>query len=489
MTELLTKPQNLRSRGGQAPIGIRHQTIEGGFIKITVHQLALMAWMHREGHISRRQWRICFAAFEMQARRRYMEKGRKPLYQRAELLKLIGGQGTGITADLKHLAQIGLLCFTEQNIDLAVSIDQIKIDDISGFWDIYQIIPNRKRSIPIPRRTVRTLAIGLSRATMVTMTALLIRAMFWHKEQGNHRIDGRVTRGWIADIFGVSPRSVTTAMNELIEIGWMDRVPCTQWELNKWGQRFVIHPDWSPDSTAAREVGGLSQSSTPTPQKVSQSSTLLNRTPFPNGKDIKTRRPEADASLRPDRTGVFKTQISKKGCLQASSATQRPKPRLSNVLPEDLQSTDRMLALFQQATEKKLIANSEAGRLDFVALAERAKTEGANPPALFSWLLRHKRFDYITQSDEEASRIRLKSLYQDDSDDLQSVQAPKSECKPFRLTENERFVRACLQVSGQTRHEPHILAHEAKGWSYEQWEAFHEAYQQKDRDRWANDAE
>jgi hypothetical protein len=53
--------------------------------------------------------------------------------------------------------------------------------------------------------------------------------------------------------------------------------------------------------------------------------------------------------------------------------------------------------------------NGEAGRLDFLALAERARASGNQPPKLFVWLLKHKRFDFIAQANEDAAAARLRA--------------------------------------------------------------------------------
>ncbi len=509
MTTTLTKPPKPKGRpcpagrpgGVKPPIGIRHGAIEGGFIKFTVHQLILLSWLHQEGHISRRQWRICFAVCEMRERRRHGSEGRKPFYQTDELVNLIGGEGTGITADLKDLARLGLLSFTERQIDLAVSVDQITLDDISGFWDMVEQIPNRKRSIPVPRRTVRALANGFGRGVMVTMIAILIRSLFWHQEHSTHRVDGRVKRGWIADIFGITPRAVTTAMSHLIEMGWITRIECTQFELNKWGGRYAINPGWiasnqNADETADQTVSvpsgraaNVSETSTPNPEKLSQSSTPLNQTPSSKEEDLKTRRPGSAAGSDPGPSGVCTSKFSEKNRPQAGGDRRKRAARLTDVQADDLQSTERLLVLYDQAIAKGLIPDCEAGRLDFVALAERAVGEGGNPPAMFVWLLKNKCFDRITQDYEEAARQRIRSLFEDPAENHRQGDTVRTQQrKALQLGEDERFVQGCLQAAKQTRLEPFRIAQEAKGWGRQQWDEELEAYNQRQFRRYAGDA-
>lgn len=497
MTTTLTKPAKPTGRAVKAPIGIRHGAIEGGFLKFSAHQLILMVWLFTEGHISRRQWRICFALYEMRERRRHATEGRKPCYLTDELVNLIGGEGTGITADLKHLTRIGLVSFTERQIELAVSVDQITLDDVSGFWTMYEKIPNRKRPIPMPRRTLRALARGFGRGVMLTMIAMLIRSLFWHQEHGTHRLDGRVKRSWIADVFGITPRAVTTAMNHLTEIGWMNRIECNQFELNKWGSRFAINPGWMPvdnsmDTSVDEHepsVGEGGKTSPPQPQKTTESSPPYNQTPFPNGKDIKTRHPVLEPPAQPGTSGVSNFKNSKNNRPQAGRDRRKGKiPRLTDVRAEDLRSTERLMMLYEQAAGQGVIPDCDAGRLDFVALAERARNEGSDPPAMFVWLLRNKRFNHITQAQEDAARQRLRSLFEDPQENRrQGDEARMRKQKALRLSDDERFVQGCLQAAKQTRFEPFRIAQEAKGWSRQQWDEALEAYNNRQFRRYAGD--
>ena len=84
-------------------------------------------------------------------------------------------------------------------------------------------------------------------------------------------------------------------------------------------------------------------------------------------------------------------------------------PDLRNVSPEDLSSTERLLGLFGQATKQGLLPDSEAGLLRFVGAAEHARTIGTrNPCGLFVHLVRRKRWEFITQADEDAALARIK---------------------------------------------------------------------------------
>lgn len=458
------------------PVRLDH--IEGGYIKVPIHQLILMAWLHREGHLTRRQWRICFAALELRERRRHVGDDRKPAYTRRELLRLIGGQGTGVTADLKHLAALGMLQFSERHVDLTASVDRITLADVSGFWEMFNSIANNRRAIPIPRRTIRALAAGFGRATMATMCGLLIRAMYWRREQGGYRIDGRVRREWLAETFGITPRAVTTAFTTLIDLGWIKRIECQQWELNKWGTRFALVPDWTPWS--------VSESSSPNAGNLTKSSSpCLNSSPSPYG-EVQTNSSAGEGHhTTPQTTAANGTGVSKSLSKEKTPHNRNyAGPILHDIQAEDLRCTDRLLALHRQAAEKGLIAAGEGGRLDFVALAERAKTHGQNPPALFAWLLRSKRFDFITLADEDAAHDRLKAHEQDIQPisvrfEIQQEHERQQEFEAVKPTDDDRVVIACLKASQQSGCDPQSIAREFKGWSRQQWETALDAYQER----------
>jgi hypothetical protein len=64
-------------------------------------------------------------------------------------------------------------------------------------------------------------------------------------------------------------------------------------------------------------------------------------------------------------------------------------PTLRHIVPEDLQDTARLLALFEHAQREGLIGKSDGERLTFISLAEHARVVGTqNPCGLFAEILR-----------------------------------------------------------------------------------------------------
>lgn len=490
MVALLKSRPRPAQRPRATPQGIFQTTIEGRYRPVTVHQLAIAWWLYNEGHISRRQLRVYFAAHEMHEKRRYTktEPGqptRRAMYTLDEIKALIGSADSttadaALSADVKALGRLGLVQISTRSIEFAVSIDQIAIDDVSGFWAFFEQLPNNRRRVPMPRRTLRALAKGFTKGVTGMMLALLIRSLFWHRpggragEQGGYRVDGRTKCSWIAEVFGISTRTLTDARARLIEMGWLVELVSQQWELNRYGPRYTINANaFAP---VKRGTGQQGETASPCGQNPAVSaSPCLNTSTSSTKKDLKTRKP---APVRSEPAEGSRKRKS----------IDRMRPRLTNIRHEDLVDTGRLLDLHHQAVQRGDPVNGEGGRHDFVALAERARRHGNDPARMFAWLLREKRFDFITHEDEDAAAIRLREMRDGPrgraggDDQEPSVRKPA----PIALTEDDKIVLACLQTAQKHRQvEPFTLARQVKGWTRDQWDVAFAAYKQKQHERWS----
>lgn len=481
-----TQPQAL----GGVPAGTGHheitgtykQAITGRYRRITTHQLAIAWWLFITNKISYRQLRIYFAAHEMAERRRYTgsDKTRvKPHYDLPELKALVGGRGSksadrDLSSDVKRLGELGLVLIKEREVHFAASIEQIAINEsLDDFWNFYREIPNRRRTVPVPRRTLRALAAGFRRGETAYVLAALIRSVFWHKETGTYRTDGRTKGSWVAEVFRISRRAVTDARTRLIELGWLRPLDPPQWALNKWGVHDIVNVDWTPKEVLCEAHGEVKEGegapvgegraeggfASPSGQLSGESaSPCLNRPTLPTG-DKKTRKLEAKASGSPW-SGSRKKEKGAKG-----------KPKLSDVRAEDLKEAGSLLELYRQAIASGLASKGEAGRLDFFAMAHRARTRGQRPGALFVWLLRERKTEFITIADEDAARRQLRE--HDYGPDMRAHErgGGGEQSPPAELSAEERLVEACLLVAKQNRIEdPAAIAREARGWSRDKWE-------------------
>lgn len=150
---------------------------------------------------------------------------------------------------------------------------------------------------------------------------------------------------------------------------------------------------------------------------------------------------------------------------------------------------DRVLHLHRQAVERGLWVAGDGGRLDFVALAERARSRGKDPGAYFYWLLRERKTSFITQHEEDLASRRIKDhIYGAEYECSAQLheESPPSLAHGGRsegLTDEEWFVVACVRAGQQHRLEPAAVAKRAKGWSQEAWDGAHDAFQRAQFER------
>lgn len=474
-------------------IGVREPAITGRFRRITTHQLCLAWWCYSAGHVTRRQLRVWFAAHEMAERRRYTAKDdvprrrrgdtstgeRKPLYGLPELKALVGGRGSptadaDLAADLRRLSAVGLVQVEDHAIRFATSADQVAVEDLSGFWALFDQIPNRGRTVPVPRRTLRAMAGGFGRAVTGVMIALMIRSLFWHRGTDDYRIDGRTKGSWIAEVFGLSRRAVTDARAHLIGLGWLETIAASQWELNRWGAHDRIHVGWSPSDVAAEQRGeaagegngpATTEFASPPPENQGEfASPSLNSSAFPSERNLKTSNSDP---------GSGPAGFSKDRQIREKKPEPPKKASLRDIDPAHLRHTPSLVVLFYQAAADGLIADTEAGQLDFFALAERASCRGNNPGGLFRWLLVNRRFDFITLTDEDAAQDRLRALRQGERERRDRRGRGAKPPPPPAESKTDRMVQACLAVAAKHRiADPFVILKNVEPtWTREQWEA------------------
>jgi len=165
-----------------------------------------------------------------------------------------------------------------------------------------------------------------------------------------------------------------------------------QWHRNRYGSRLSVNLNWNgleaSDDEAARR----------NPQPPSAGISAESRPPESNTKlppleERNNQKPEAGAA-----TGFCNCE---KG---------REEPTIAHVVPQDLADMRRLMALHRQAVDAKVVTPSDSDRLAFVGAAQHALAVGSqNPPGLFAWLIRNRKWAHLTQVDEESARKRLQA--------------------------------------------------------------------------------
>ena len=378
---------------------------DGGFVFIAAVPLLAAWWCYREGHISLRGLRVWLALHEMKARRCELDSDRKPAFGLPELERLVGGVGgEHLRRELRSLERLGLARARAGCITLLESVENLKVDDLSGVFTLLEKVENRRRRIPVPRRALRWMAAAASRVLLATVIGHALRLLYFRKGLVEPR--GRCKASWVADVFDVDERGVRRARRKLLELGVLERAeadsPREHVCENRWGRAFVWNLEWSrsveeteaSDVPAHRHADVAAETDTGLPPLSDLSTTCL---PGPES--------DREPSLRED----SKNQKPRRGPAGASSKKDGgDAPTLRDVQLKDLRSTARLLALFGEAVQRGLVTNTDGGQLNFVSAAEHALAYGERPPALFSHIVWRGLWKFITQDDEDAASKRLK---------------------------------------------------------------------------------
>lgn len=343
------------------------------------------------------------------------------------------------------------------------SPEQLRDVELEGYWDFLNAIPNRRRKVPVPRQLIRLMAGGARRGVIATLLGHLLRGLFYRS--GQCVPNGAVTTAWIAETFEVGEATVKHARAHLVQLGVLEPLPTPQLVMNRIGRWFRFNLTW--ERPAALVEGSKPVDNSESPQHESTPPRPVPDTastpPEINRNLLSGDRNQKPGSARP--TGSFSSKEGKLG-----------KPNIQHVTQTDLDDTGRLLELFDQAIRSKLVDGGQHDRLRFVGAAEHARTIGSvNPPGLFAWIVRKRRWSYITDGDEDAANKRLKRhLYGDTSERAKESPRPKPRSPFDELSEDARFVQAVQRVLPQRglRGDAFTyLRRERPEWTRERWDA------------------
>lgn len=422
---------------------------EGGFCFISVRQLCWVWWAYSARLIRFIDLRVWFAAHELVARRCQLRPGQQPVYTCAELSQLVGGGG-GIPAALQRLTAVGLLGWAVDKISFADEPPPAR--ECPGLWTMLAQTRNHDRLVPVPRRLLRYIAGGCRRGVVATILGHLFRCLYYR--QGKCQAEGFCKASWIAEVFGVSLRTVKTARHELERLELLQRRAVPQWVLNRYGQKMTINLQWAPATAqgaeshpaphrrtpvAAVPFASAPHGLTPPPELSTRSFAppdsyrkLFPRTEHQKPADggppgvlralfaqAREAVREGTAPLDDPESVVLRTVSAphRQGQLPApdNAPVSLSSPTLRNIVLQDLHDPGRLLALYGQAVQAGLIGAAEADRLTFVALACHVlRSHPQNAGGLLYGLLRRKLYQVVTQEDEDAAQQRLRQYLYDE---------------------------------------------------------------------------
>lgn len=423
---------------------------------MTVGQLANALWAWKSGEISFAAFRVFLAAFEMMAIRSAAARTRRiadcrdrvvPCYGIREVAKLTRLKPRTIQRAMRELKLSGLIEFSTNEIVIATE----PLEGADSEWGSLAGLRSGRRPIPVPRPVLRFLARHPQAGLTKVALAYLVRGLSIGRGSGVIGNRGTVKASWIACVFGLSLRAVRYAQRDLQRAHWISKdTGSVQRKLNRDGAYFVINLDWCPPADASwLEPGRLApcfgahkpMDGPPLPSdsgrkgkgrvrdcpcegiESTQSLPFVNRDraridpapPLvpesrpvaPPRKDRETSNEEKKHQEAPcgERAGVdFR---SGKGRYITEALTATPRPSIRNILVDDLHRLSRMQELYLQAVAACWLRHSEAGALNFLAAAVRARDVNGDPVRVFVGIVRRGLWSHITQAQEDQARRAL----------------------------------------------------------------------------------
>lgn len=421
---------------------------EGGYCSIPVLTLGLLWWAYTKGLLTLRAVRVGLALFELRIRRAayiWTEKRRgnktpdfSPRYSTKELGDYCGLPDKRAKAALAELQGLGLVAeFSEARIAFASSLEALALSpEQRAEFRNWLATLTKRRQVPIPRRILALACESAAPALIAVVLGTCLRCSWLRPEEG-FSFTGRIACSWLARRFGISLRAVQQAKEHLVGLGWIER----KGDINRFGETVAINPAWDRLDTLPKMrgetrknhgggEGNFAPGSPPAPLTDDHAGTnsaggeasigtnsagvSLTRESLPAEESKNPRQSRADE--RPETSGlgisIPQKREEEKTPKDATTASgPLPPPRLSAIRPEDFQDVGRALELFHQAVQCGLAPNdSEHARLLWVAAIERARTvPAANPAGLFLFLVKNRKWDFLSDSHFEAANARLKA--------------------------------------------------------------------------------
>lgn len=360
-----------------------------GYCRVKVETICWLWTAYREGTLERQDIQTWFGVQELLMRRCTLPSSRQPSYSVNELAPLTGLRATGVRASLRRLQRAGFVAWSEHRIDVKDGPD----DTLLGLRAMLVLVPNNRRTLPIPRHTVLLLARSRRPVLLATLLGHLLRCMYYRS--GECVSWGTCKASYIAKVFGVDVRNVKAARRELEQVGWLRQLESLHWHRQRFGGSFVVSLDWSNTTSRCGRISPpRSVPSTPKLPPPESHRTLPSELKYQN-------------RVADGRTGVSRIKNGNERIPPPQAPTWR------HVERHDLSDSARLLTLYEQARLGGAVSSSEMDRLRFFTAAEHALAKGTrNPCGLFVHLVKHKLWKFCTERDEDLARQRLKrTLY------------------------------------------------------------------------------
>jgi hypothetical protein len=311
---------------------------------------------------------------------------------------------------VRGLKKASLLSFDESAISVLA-------EPLDGSWELTAVLASgrsARRPVPVPRTLLRVLAQSTEISLIKAALLYCIRGLTIARRGGDISAKGSVKASWITGASGLSLRSVRSARARLLVMGWL--LPGTgrsQLGLNRHGAYFEINLGWRPRATAGASAAqrdpwltsDLRSTGRPEAREFAPPAAQMRAVfapPYETKKTSSNEESRNQKTHRPERPGVY------------SKGAGKAKATIRNVTAADLESFTQTEELFRQAVAAGLVEASEAGAINFLAAACRAKAVEGNPPRVFMGIVRRRLWHHITQADEDRALAALRRYREED---------------------------------------------------------------------------
>lgn len=381
--------------------------VQSGYKTITPREVGSCIHALNRKAIRYRAVRVYFGclaliAIREAAKRTRTRAGRKPCevsrFRVGELCSLTGLSESTVLRELRALERAGLLSFSEGSITIRKEFTP----DSRGITQALAGKRSCRRPVPVPRSVLRFLARSQRPALGKTVLAYVFRGLSIDRASGEVKGAGTVKASWIADVMQVSLRAAKAARKELIALGLISKdTQSFQRKLNRDGAYFRVSLSWKGEDQrgAASQPHFRNAGDAPAPgAAIAPRQTKMCPVFAPPRKEKKT----------PYGMKYQKARLSNASgvCLtQGKEIT----PMLRDVQIEDLMSFGRTEVLYRQAVAACWIRDSEAGFLNWVGAAVRAKTcKARDPVRVFLGIVKRGLWSHISDADEERARQAIR---------------------------------------------------------------------------------
>ncbi len=350
------------------------KSIYGGYVVITVGQIANICTAKREKRVSFAALRVYLACFEILAKR-CVSRGKKPSFQVTEIAKLIGGATDDtISRALRELQREKLLNWSETSITINPMLISEEAKEVAEALGTSQ-----KRPVPIPRRLLRTLVRHTKPSEVIAALAHCARCLFIKARQITCK--GFVKATFIARVFGIAERAVHSARRWLIDLEFLVPQQVHQLVMNRWGARFGINLKQGGKKLRKKAVDNSKSES----KSQGESAGLKNINPLKRINNSNNQKPTSGR-----RSGIL-------------SKTPR-NISISAITLDDLHRMSSLEKLYQQAISAKWLPASERNARSFVAAAVRATKVPGDSVRIFVGIVKKQLWNHITHEQEDRAK-------------------------------------------------------------------------------------